>query len=194
MALKMYNAYMEERNERQLMDEGLHQWKLQPISSRDIFWESNHIGGILQEAISKYIFMSQYDFLLALQPELHCRGGITRMKDKETWEEGEVITMILKNESMKGKQFFAVRTCGLPQIEPDLMYNMTVIISFITVIRLIIITIIVITIITIIIVIMNRWSQASALSSIARSISPAWSPPLDGELGGFFDFLGWSFW
>ena len=55
------------------------------------------------------------------------------------------------------------------------------------------ITITVITIITIIIVIMKRWSQASALSSIARSISPAWSPPLDGELGGFFDFLGWSF-
>ena len=57
---------------------------------------------------------------------------------------------------MKGKQFFAVRTCGLPQIEPDLMYNMTVIICFITVIRLSIITTTVITIITIIIVIMNR--------------------------------------
>ena len=55
---------------------------------------------------------------------------------------------------MKGKQFFAVRTCGLPQIEPDLMYNMTVIICFIKVIRLIIITITVI--ITIIIVIMKR--------------------------------------
>ena len=54
---------------------------------------------------------------------------------------------------MKGKQFFAVRTCGLPQIEPDLMYNMTVIISFITVIRLSIITI---TVITIVSVIMNR--------------------------------------
>lgn len=102
--------------------------------------------------------------------------------------------MIITKESMKGKQFFAVRTCGLPQIEPDLMYNMTVIICFINVIRLIIITTTVITIITIIIVIMNRWSQASALSSIARSISPAWSPLLDGELGGFFDFLGWSFW
>ena len=138
--------------------------------------------------------MSQYDFLLALQPELHCRGGITKMKDKETWEEEEIITRIWTNESMKGKQFFAVRTCGLPQIEPDLMYNMTVIICFITVIRLSIITTTVITIITIIIVIMNRWSQASALSSIARSISPAWSPLLDGELGGFFDFLGWSFW
>ena len=56
--------------------------------------------------------------------------------------------MIITKESMKGKQFFAVRTCGLPQIEPDLMYNMTVIISFINVIRLIIITITVITIIT----------------------------------------------
>ena len=61
--------------------------------------------------------------------------------------------MILKNESIKGKQYFAVRTCGLPQIEPDLMYNMTVIISFITVIRLSIITI---TVITIVSVIMNR--------------------------------------
>ena len=61
--------------------------------------------------------------------------------------------MILTNDSMKGKQFFAVRTCGLPQIEPDLMYNMTVIICFIKVIRLIIITT---TVITIIIVIMNR--------------------------------------
>ena len=101
-----------------------------------------------------------------------------------------------KNESIKGKQFFAVRTCGLPQIEPDLMYNMTVIICLMKVIRLIIITILssLSSLITITIVIMNRWSQASALSSIARSISPAWSPPLDGELGGFFDFLGWSFW
>ena len=53
-----------------------------------------------------------------------------------------------KNESIKGKQFFAVRTCGLPQIEPDLMYNMTVIICLMKVIRLIIITIITITIIT----------------------------------------------
>ena len=41
-----------------------------------------------------------------------------------------------------------MRTCGLPQIEPDLMYNMTVIICFLNVIRLIIITTTVITVIT----------------------------------------------
>ena len=101
--------------------------------------EQSHRRNITRGDI-KISFMSQNDFLLALQPELYCRGGITRMKDKETWEEEEIITRIWTNESMKGKQFFAVRTCGLPQIEPDLMYNMTVIICFITVIRLIIIT------------------------------------------------------